>query len=120
MQFVWVFIGGGLGSLARYGISLGTGKIYSANFPLATFLSNLLACLILGITLYWFKDKLHTYTWLAPLLVTGFCGGFSTFSTWSKETMDLLQQGNTAWAIANIVISIAMGIGVLFWLKVSA
>lgn len=120
MQFVWVFIGGGLGSLARYGISVGTGKIYSAHFPLATFISNLLACLILGITIYFFKDKITNQNWLAPLVVTGFCGGFSTFSTWSKETLDLFQQGNAGWAVANIFISIAMGIGILFWLKTAA
>lgn len=120
MHVVLVFIGGGLGSLARYGISLATGKFYAATFPLATFISNLLACLILGVTLYFFKDKIATQSWIAPLLVTGFCGGFSTFSTWSKETLDLFQQGNTAWAIANILISTAMGIGVLLWLKMTA
>ena len=120
MQFVWVFVGGGLGSLARYGISLGVGKVYSAHFPLATFISNLLACLILGITIYLFKDKIAAQHWLAPLVVTGFCGGFSTFSTWSKETLDLFQQGNTAWAMVNIFVSIVMGIGILYWLKAAA
>ena len=120
MNFLLVFLGGGLGSLARYGISLGTGKIYASHFPLGTFISNLLACLILGITLYWFRDKLDTQHWIVPFVVTGFCGGFSTFSTWSKETLDLIQQGNTVWAMANIVVSLTVGIGLLFWLKTAA
>lgn len=117
MQFIWIFIGGGLGSLARYGMSLGAARFYNGNFPLGTFLSNLFACLILGITVYWFKDKLEAQSWLAPFVLTGFCGGFSTFSTWSKETLDLVQQGNIIWAAANIVVSLAVCIGLLLWLK---
>ncbi len=120
MQFLWVFIGGGLGSLARYGISLASGKMFSGYFPLGTFISNLIACLILGITIYWFKDKLETHNWITPLVVTGFCGGFSTFSTWSKETLDLIQQGNIGWAVANIAISIVVCMGLLFWLKATS
>lgn len=117
MQIVWVFIGGGLGSLARYGISIGAGKVFSGHFPLGTFLSNLFACLILGITIYCFKDKLEAHSWIAPFVVTGFCGGFSTFSTWSKETVDLIQQGNMPWAIANIIVSMAVCMGLIFWMK---
>lgn len=117
MAFLFVFIGGGLGSLARYSISLASGKLFPGPFPLGTFISNVLACLILGITLYWFKDKIASNHWIVPLFVTGFCGGFSTFSTLSKETLDLIQQGNLGWAAANILFSLCAGIGLIFWVK---
>jgi CrcB protein len=119
MNFIWVFIGGGLGSISRYGISLGTQKFYTGNLPIATFTSNILACIILGITFYGFKDKLETTAWISPLLITGFCGGFSTFSSWSKETVDLIQQGQWIWAVSNILISLLFGIGILLWMKMS-
>ncbi len=119
MNFIWVFIGGGLGSISRYGVSLGAQKIYAGNLPIATFTSNILACIILGITVYGFKDKLESTAWISPLLITGFCGGFSTFSSWSKETVDLIQQGQWIWAFSNILISLIFGIGILLWMKMS-
>ncbi len=115
MNFLAVFMGGGLGSLARYLIGILVAKTnqngLSEYFPLATFLSNLLACIILAVTLYFFKDKFVSFTWISPLIISGFCGGFSTFSTFSFETSLLFQQGNYALAILNIVISLAFGIG---------
>jgi CrcB protein len=117
MQFIWVFIGGGLGSITRYAISIAAAKAYVGHFPLGTFLSNVFACLILGTTLYILKDKIAPHPWLNIFITTGFCGGFSTFSTWSKETLDLLQQGHWGWALANIGISLVSGIGLLYWLR---
>ena len=117
MQLLLVFIGGGLGSLARYGVSLCFGRMGNIYFPLATFISNLLACLIMGVTLYVFREKISGQAWVGPLLITGFCGGFSTFSAWSRETLELLQQGAIGWAVANILVSLAAGIGILWWLK---
>jgi CrcB protein len=119
MNFVWVFLGGGMGSLLRYGISLTIQKFNTSSLPLATFVSNILACIILGCVVYGFKDKMDTSTWISPFIIAGFCGGFSTFSTWSKETLDLLTQGQWIWAISNIIISILVGIGSLYWLKMA-
>ncbi|MFN5417080.1 MAG: fluoride efflux transporter CrcB [Flavobacteriia bacterium] len=110
-----IFIGGGLGSLARYGVSLFVLKSKFTNFPLATLVSNTLACLILALGVYIFKEKLDSNSWMAPLIITGFCGGFSTFSTFSNETFLLMQQGNYLWAGANILISVAVGVG-LIWI----
>ena len=101
-----VFIGGGLGCLARYGISNIITLIISSGFPIATLLSNIISCLILGIGYYFFPDKMIENSTFRLLLITGFCGGFSTFSSFSFETIELFRNGNIFYGIANITVSI--------------
>ena len=107
MTWLLVFIGGGLGSLLRFAI----GKLIvfkGLGFPWGTFISNILACLLFGLidlTL----TKIPKNDWMQPLLLVGFCGGFSTFSTFSFENIQLIQQGN--WSIATINISLSLIIG---------
>lgn len=115
MKILAVFIGGGLGSLARYGMSALVLKARFTYFPLATLLSNFVACLLLALLVTLFREKIQNYALTAPLLITGFCGGFSTFSTFSHETALLLQQGQLLWAALNILLSLALGLGV-FWM----
>lgn len=99
-----VFVGGGLGSLCRYGIA----RFFITHelaFPLATFIANGLACIVLGALMGMsLKGELSASTKL--LLMTGFCGGFSTFSTFSAETFVLLETGNYLYAFVNIAASL--------------
>ena len=107
MTWILVFIGGGLGSLLRFAI----GKLIvfkGLGFPWGTFISNLLACLLFGL-IYLTLTKIPKNDWMQPLLLVGFCGGFSTFSTFSFENIQLIQQGN--WSIATINISLSLIIG---------
>ncbi|MBK8555758.1 MAG: fluoride efflux transporter CrcB [Lewinellaceae bacterium] len=106
-SFLLVFLGGGLGSISRYGIGLLTLPMQT-RFPVATFLSNALACLLLGV-LVGLQMKGHMDDTRRLLLATGFCGGFSTFSTFSAETWNLLQDGQTITAVANIALSLTIG-----------
>jgi CrcB protein len=118
MNWALVFIGGGMGSLLRYAIGLASAKVFSINFPLGTFLSNILACLLLGALVYGISSKMAEYPWLQPLLVIGFCGGFSTFSSFSNETLTLFSMGNYTLAIVNILVSLLAGISILYGWKI--
>lgn len=120
MNIVYIFVGGGIGSVARYLIGRGTLKMFTGNFPLGTFLSNTFACLILGLVVYAFSTKTQNSSWIQPLIVIGFCGGFSTFSTFSNETMQLFQAGNYFVALINILLSLLVGIGIIYFLSITA
>jgi CrcB protein len=114
MNLFWVFVGGGLGSVARYAIGLYLGKWIQSSFPLATLISNLVATAVLGFTLYFITTKWQDQSWIYPLIAVGFCGGFSTFSTFSNETMILIAQGNYTTAILNILITVVSGLVLLY------
>jgi len=74
MTYLYIFIGGGLGSLARYLTSKGASALFTTNFPLGTFISNILACVILAILIVFISNKQDEFSWLQPLLMIGFCG----------------------------------------------
>lgn len=104
-NFLLVFIGGGLGSVVRYGIGWAVAATGSSRLPLATFLANIFACLLLGfLTMRLSEGNLSDASRL--LLATGFCGGFSTFSTFTAETWQLWQAGEWFLAVFHTVLSL--------------
>ena len=104
MNLLLVFIGGGLGSLARYAISIGFNPDHWT-FPMATFVANVLSCIILGILIGINMSRQIPLSYQL-LLITGFCGGFSTFSTFSKETFQLMVDGHFWMALINVLFSV--------------
>ncbi|NJM14303.1 MAG: fluoride efflux transporter CrcB [Bacteroidales bacterium] len=104
LKLLMVFVGGGLGSMLRYGAGCLIKTPNAQANPLGTLAANLLSVLVLGFTIYVFGNKLTLSAHLKLLLVTGFCGGLSTFSTFSYETFELLRTGHVYWAIANIFV----------------
>lgn len=114
-NIIAVFIGGGIGSLFRYGISTLTATIIKTSFPIATLASNVLSCIILALTVTIINSKPEAGNWKL-FIITGICGGFSTFSTFSFETVDLIRNGNTMYAIANVTISILVCFALVYLL----
>ena len=110
-EVVLVFLGGGLGAITRFLFGKLSLYYYSGNLPIGTFISNLISCLLLGVLLYFFIPRNGEYEKMINLLlIIGFCGGLSTFSTFSFETFELLKKGMTFYAVLNVSISILMGI----------
>lgn len=104
MNFIIVFIGGGFGSLLRYQLGLWIQKT-NATLPWATFAANVSACLIFAVTLWLCNFKFVNQSTVKLLLLTGFCGGLSTFSSFGYETFLLLKQSMHFYALLNILLN---------------
>ena len=91
-SFILVFIGGGLGSGLRYLISNFMSQ-YSKVLPYGTFTVNIIGCLLMGIILGYAQKENALNSSQILLLVTGFCGGFTTFSAFANENLELIKNG---------------------------
>jgi CrcB protein len=108
-NILFIFLGGGVGSIARYLMSYFTQKLWTVNsFPMGTFLVNIVGCLIIGFLTSYFL-KVDNY--LKYLLITGFCGGFTTFSTFSVENYSLWQNQDYFTLILYVILSVVIGFG---------
>jgi CrcB protein len=107
-----VFLGGGLGSLLRFALARWLVQP-GPHFPWATFWANLVSCALLGV-LVGLRQKGVLLANAQYLLMTGLCGGFSTFSTFSLETLNLLEQEHFLLAALYLVLSISLGLLLVF------
>ena len=107
---LFVGIGGGLGSILRYLLQVFAGRHIPIAFPMGTFLVNFSGCFLIGI----FYSLASRYTGFNPewrlFLITGICGGFTTFSTFSYDGLMLLKQGSYLYFLLYIIGSVVLGL----------
>jgi CrcB protein len=117
---IYIGLGGAIGSVFRYLTSVLVSKYWNQSFPLATFLTNVLGCFIIGIIIGLLEKNNLANGNLKWFLVTGFCGGYTTFSTFGLENHSLLQSNQSLLAFSYIALSVVLGIfAVWFGLFVS-
>ena len=106
--YLWVFLGGGFGSMLRYFLDQQWNQLH--HIPFGTLLSNVAASLILGVIAGYLSKEMISIQY-AALIGVGFCGGFSTFSTFSKENSQFLIDGQYGYLAFYMILSIALSIG---------
>lgn len=105
-----VAAGGALGALSRYGLDTLVERRSDTLFPLGTFVVNASGCLAVGFAVAALVDRHQAPQWLRVGLVMGFCGGYTTFSTFAQETLDLVEAGDLAVALLSVTASIVVGV----------
>lgn len=109
-NFLYVGLGGMMGSLARYGIALASQKFWTtSSWPMGTLLVNIIGCFFIGLLGGLFATKALPDS-LKLLAITGFLGGFTTFSAFGWEGFQLIKAGNFAIAFGNIFLQVFVGI----------
>ena len=108
-----VGIGSFFGGALRYAVSLIMKNITAQIFPWATLSVNLIGCFLFGLIFALFGKYSSVNSTLCLLLATGFCGGFTTFSTFENESLQMLQCGNILGFFAYVLASLVLGIALV-------
>jgi len=109
IKLVYLAIGGLSGTFARYFLAGAVYELLGTRFPYGTLVVNLLGCFIIGALTTIAESKFLLSTNLRVLLMIGFCGAFTTFSTFIFETSSLIRDGETLRAFVNVIVSVIIG-----------
>lgn len=116
-QVIAIAAGGALGALLRYWVSISVHALLGRGFPYGTLVVNVMGSLLMGYLFVLLLERLAVDgMWRAAILI-GLLGGFTTFSTFSVETINLLEQGAVARALLNILLSVTLCVAAA-WLGV--
>jgi CrcB protein len=109
VRYVLVVLGGGVGSLARYMAGMAIVERFGSRFPLGTMTINITGSFLIGLIMTLITERIPGDVNWRPLLVTGFLGGYTTFSSFEWETYAALRHGGFWIGMANIVGSVGLG-----------
>lgn len=113
-NLLFVGLGGGLGSILRYLCQKWVYQVYPHPFPWGTFTVNIVGCLLIGM-LFAVAERTSLLTpQLRLFLITGLCGGFTTFSTFAQENVQLIRNNDLTYFFLYTVLSIVLGIAAVF------
>lgn len=114
LNYLWVFIGGGVGACARYWLSGFVFRFLPPNFPYGVLTVNILGCFIIGFIMIGFEERFMVQPAVRIFLTIGILGGFTTFSSFSYETIQLLHDGEWLLGLTNAGLSLAGCLGATY------
>jgi len=109
MNIMIIGIGGFIGAISRYGLALWIGQRWGRSFPLGTFVINVSGSFLIGLLMTLMMERFTVNPLWRLLLVVGFLGAYTTFSTFEFETGALLKDGEWAFAMLNVILSVVVG-----------
>ena len=110
-QILAIASGGALGAVLRFWVSTGVYSITGRSFPYGTLVVNVLGSLVMGFLYIWLLEKVAAESALRAFLVIGLLGAFTTFSTFSIETLNLMMAGQHIRALGNTLLSVILCVG---------
>lgn len=119
MNFLIVFLGAGIGGALRHGVNLVCLRLFGPVFPWGTIAVNIIGSTVMGALAVYFALRGGSGQGMRLFLTTGMLGGFTTFSTFSLDTLSLFQRGDTAAAIGYVALSLAaslVGLSAAMWI----
>jgi CrcB protein len=111
MDYLWVGVGGGIGAIARFFVGKKIVEQWGSSFPYATLLINISGAIVIGFLVTMLTERNITDPFWRTLLVVGFLGGYTTFSSYTWEAMHLFEEGRWPSALAYIGLSNTIGLG---------
>lgn len=107
---IMIAIGGAIGSVFRYLVGVTVSKFFTSTFPISTFVVNIFGCFCIGLSIGFLQKNNLINTDLNRFLVTGVCGGFTTFSAFGQENLQLLEQQHFTISMLYVLLSVILGI----------
>lgn len=110
MIYLMIALGGALGALSRYGMTKWVNGYWQQSFPLATMLVNVLGCILMGVAFVIVSERMPSLATYRPLIMVGFLGAFTTFSTFSLEIVSLIDAQAWLSALSYLLLSCILGV----------
>jgi fluoride exporter len=110
MRILCIGLAGLVGTLGRYWLSGVVARRYGETFPLGTLFVNIIGCFLAGLLFYLMQERFLVNQTLRTVVLIGFLGGFTTFSSYGLQTFTLLREGEFAFAALNLFVSNTVGL----------